>query len=243
MSILVVEDNKASALVLRVNLERNGYQVHVAGDGRAALDALGAHPDVDLVISDIMMPEMDGLALIAAMRQNPAWEHVPVVVASAIADVDTVKQAAALGIRHFIVKPVNIPLLLRQVEDILRQTVATLMGRADAIAQLQIDEATYDELVGNLTELVTGQIAALEQSLTTGTDNGVPEDLEPTTTAIAETAALLGALTVADALTDLRQNGQEGSARLRLMLGELHRLRRALPDPQPPAEESSPADG
>jgi CheY-like chemotaxis protein len=241
MSILVVEDNKASALVLRVNLERSGYQVHVAGDGQAALDILGTQSDVDIVISDIMMPGMDGLALIAAMRGNPSWEHIPVIVASAIADVDTVKQAASLGIRQFIVKPINIPQLLQQIEDVLRQTVATLMGRADAIAKLQIDEATYDELVADLTTLVTGQIAALEQSLA-APDDPSPPTIEDNAAAISETAALLGASQVADTLQELRQNGQEGGARLHLMLHELRRLRRALPDEQAPAGDT-PVDG
>jgi CheY-like chemotaxis protein len=235
MSILVVEDNKASALVLRLNLERNGYQVHVAGDGQSALDVLGAQADIDLVISDIMMPGMDGLTLIRTMRAKPEWEHIPVVVASAIADADTVKQVASLGVRRFIVKPINIPRLLQQVDDVMRQTVATLMSRTEAIGALQVDEATYDELVGDLSTLVNEQIAALEQSIA-APDAAPSSAIDENTAAIAETAALLGASQVAEALVQLRKNGQVGASRLHLMLKELRRLRRALPGKQQRAD-------
>ena len=87
MSILIVEDNPVSARMLEVTLQKNGYSTVRARTGREALDELREHgTQIEMVITDIMMPEMDGLELFSAIRSNPKWRSLPVVVASAAAD-------------------------------------------------------------------------------------------------------------------------------------------------------------
>jgi len=80
--ILVVEDNRDLAFGLRNNLEIEGYEVETAANGRAGLAAF-ARANPDLLILDLMMPEMDGFELIAELRQHAEWKTIPVVVLTA----------------------------------------------------------------------------------------------------------------------------------------------------------------
>ncbi len=84
-TILVVEDEQSIAMVLHAILEDDGYNVVLARDGR---EALGMLPTVDpaLVITDLMMPHVDGLTLCRAMRADPAYHAIPVILMSAIAE-------------------------------------------------------------------------------------------------------------------------------------------------------------
>ena len=80
--ILLVDDEFALADTLKEFLEQEGYLVEYAGNGKEALEAL-AQSQPDLVISDMMMPIMDGKALLKAMRDDPNLKSIPVVLASA----------------------------------------------------------------------------------------------------------------------------------------------------------------
>ena len=82
-TLLVVEDEPAIAALLALVLGEEGYRVAVAGDGRAALRRL-AQGGYDLVLSDIMMPRLDGLGLARAMGADPALRAIPLVLMSAV---------------------------------------------------------------------------------------------------------------------------------------------------------------
>ncbi len=109
-TILVVDDEDSIAALLRDLLEDEGYQVVTAGDGRAALDRLAAQP-VALVLSDVMLPHLDGRALARAMHADPAQRAIPLVLVSA---------AGAAGVRDaphaaFLRKPFDLDALLATV--------------------------------------------------------------------------------------------------------------------------------
>lgn len=109
-SILVVEDEPSIADLLAPALEAEGYRVEVAGDGRAALRRL-AEERYDLVLSDIMMPYLDGLGLARAMRADPALRAIPLVLMSAVHQPpDGIVEYAA-----FLPKPFNLDRLLATV--------------------------------------------------------------------------------------------------------------------------------
>ena len=78
-SVMVVDDNEMNRDMLSRRLERTGYNVLVASNGKEALDLL-AIESVDLVLLDIMMPEMDGFEFAELLRQNKDWLDIPVVV-------------------------------------------------------------------------------------------------------------------------------------------------------------------
>ena len=108
--LLVVDDEADIAAMVRLALEDAGYRVAVAGDGRAALRLLG-EARYDLVLSDVMMPYLDGAGLAAAMRADPALRAIPLVLMSAA------HAAAARGVPHaaFLPKPFDLDQLIRTV--------------------------------------------------------------------------------------------------------------------------------
>ena len=91
--ILVVDDEPDQRFLLRRLFERAGHEVSDAADGAAALRAVRAHPP-DLVVTDVMMPVMDGVELIRCLRGDPATAHIPILAASGDAhlagDADTI---------------------------------------------------------------------------------------------------------------------------------------------------------
>ncbi len=119
MHVLIVEDNPINAKLLAVNLEKVGYKTVVANTGREALDRLDHDNEIELVISDIMMPEMDGLELLSKMKENEKYKDIPLIVSSSLADMDTVRKAARLGCHHYITKPLRVTDLLQKVRAAL----------------------------------------------------------------------------------------------------------------------------
>ena len=102
-TILVVDDESGARSAVTRLLKHEGYEVTGAENGRAALDALGvATPD--LILLDLMMPELDGLEMLEILHQDPRWKALPVVVLTGIADVHTIRKAEQLGAREYLVK-------------------------------------------------------------------------------------------------------------------------------------------
>jgi CheY-like chemotaxis protein len=81
-TILVTDDNEHIRMLIKMTLQFKGYQVIEAEDGNLALQVLGSKP-VDLLISDIAMPNMTGIELIAKLRSDPAFQNLPVIMCSA----------------------------------------------------------------------------------------------------------------------------------------------------------------
>jgi DNA-binding response OmpR family regulator len=77
--LLVVEDEAATRELLQRNLERDGWSVALAANGRVALDALAARPP-EIILLDLLMPEMDGFEFLDELRRRPEWHNIPVVV-------------------------------------------------------------------------------------------------------------------------------------------------------------------
>jgi CheY-like chemotaxis protein len=81
--ILVVDDDPVICLMLELALKRTGFEVELVHDGVEALEAVSASPP-DVVIADIMMPRLDGIALCREIRRNPEWRSIPIVLYSAV---------------------------------------------------------------------------------------------------------------------------------------------------------------
>ncbi len=102
--ILVADDDPTMGLLMRAALGDGSFELVVVDNGRAALDAFLAHP-FDMVMLDVEMPEMDGLAVCAAIRQSE-WPATPVMLVTGREDDDFVSQARALD-AGLLAKPVN----------------------------------------------------------------------------------------------------------------------------------------
>ena len=109
--LLVVDDNKVLRLLLGRGLEQQGHSVTFAENGRQALERLRAER-FDLVCLDIEMPGMDGYQVLEAMLADAALRDIPVIITSAIDQIDSVVRCIELGAEDFLTKPVN-PVLLR----------------------------------------------------------------------------------------------------------------------------------
>jgi DNA-binding response OmpR family regulator len=134
-TILVVDDEPAIVQVIRERLEKEGYRVRAAGDGRAALEAAGDEQP-DLVILDLMLPEIDGFEVLRRLRQGP---DLPVIVLTARDDDVDIVVGLELGADDYVVKPFNPRELVARVRAVLRRRAEALAlaGRlADLEAQL-----------------------------------------------------------------------------------------------------------
>jgi class 3 adenylate cyclase len=109
--LLVVDDNKVNRLLLARGLEEQGHHVEFAKDGREALDALRSN-HYDLVLLDIMMPEIDGYQVLEELTTDQALSNIPVIMTSAMDEIDSVAKCIELGAEDYLFKPVN-PILLK----------------------------------------------------------------------------------------------------------------------------------
>ena len=156
--VLVVDDDESNRTLLARRLRREGYTVALAETGRHALEKVRQRK-FDLVLLDIIMPEMDGLEVLRRLKGDPATQHLPVLMLSAVDEMDAVVRCIELGADDYLPKPFPPPLLRARVRaclaskrmtDQLRRYTEWLFGKslfAQAVAspgslQLQRQERT-----------------------------------------------------------------------------------------------------
>ena len=109
--VLVVDDDPVNRSVLARSLEREGHRHATAKNGREALEMLRMVP-FDIVLLDVLMPEMDGYDVLAAIEADTELRHIPVIMISALEDLDSVVRCIEMGADDYLPKPFN-PLVLR----------------------------------------------------------------------------------------------------------------------------------
>jgi adenylate cyclase len=109
--ILVVDDNKMNRLLLARSLEQQGHRVSFAENGREALEMLHGGC-FDLVLLDVLMPEMDGYQVLGELTSDTELKNVPVVMVSAVGELDSVVKCIEMGAEDYLSKPIN-PVLLK----------------------------------------------------------------------------------------------------------------------------------
>ena len=118
-TVLIVDDDTIARMLAREALEQSGWLVEEAENGRLGVEAFVRHHP-DLVLLDIMMPEMDGFAVCAEVRRLPDGTHTPVLMMTGLEDYQSITQAYDVGATDFIVKPINGLLLSHRVRYMLR---------------------------------------------------------------------------------------------------------------------------
>ncbi|MDN8614715.1 response regulator [Variovorax ginsengisoli] len=106
--ILLVDDDVRNIFALTSALEQRGATVEIGRNGREALEKLDQVEDIDLVLMDVMMPEMDGLEATRRLRQDPRFEKLPVIAVTAKAMKDDQEQCLAAGANDYLAKPVDL---------------------------------------------------------------------------------------------------------------------------------------
>lgn len=145
--ILVVEDEKDLAELLSINLRKFGYDVTIATSGRAALDAL-AHQVPDLVLLDVMLPELSGTEVASRIRSNPAMSDTPIIMVTAKGtEVDQLVGLTA-GADDYIVKPFSMRILQARIETVLRRTQRPPAGASIlCLGGVELDVDTHEVTV------------------------------------------------------------------------------------------------
>jgi CheY-like chemotaxis protein len=164
--ILVVDDNEMNRDMLSRRLERQGYRSMVAEDGLQAMELVRAHA-FDLILLDIMMPRLNGYQFLEQAKADPALRHIPIIIISAVDDLDSVVKCIEMGAEDYLFKPFN-PILLK----------------ARISASLEKKRLLDQERRRSL----SGDLAAGIQ------DNGAPADFFPQVTALSAGIVRLGSL-------------------------------------------------
>ena len=113
-TVLVVDDNPENLVVIG-QLLRPLYKVRVANSGQRALEAVGIDPRPDLILLDVMMPEMDGYTVLMRLKQQPTTADIPVIFVTAMDGDADEQRGLELGAVDYVTKPVKAPLLLARV--------------------------------------------------------------------------------------------------------------------------------
>jgi signal transduction histidine kinase/DNA-binding response OmpR family regulator/CHASE3 domain sensor protein len=110
--ILIVEDDVRNVFALTSILESKGMKVSIARNGREALTELDRVLKVDLILMDVMMPEMDGIEATKRIRARPEWSKLPIIALTAKAMKDDRERCLAAGVNDYIAKPLDVEMLL-----------------------------------------------------------------------------------------------------------------------------------
>ena len=139
MSVLVVDDEPDKRLLLAFALENEGYEVHTAEDGVEGLAAVETHQP-DLIVTDVMMPRMDGYEMIQRVRSNPQTKFIPVIIQSAARiEGRDVRLGSELGALGYLTDPTDL--------DLLRSLARTLLEFKRYLDSCQ-EAAFTDHLTG-----------------------------------------------------------------------------------------------
>ena len=105
-NVLVVDDDRNAVDILNRLLTKEGFTVLCANGGREALALVAAHT-VDVILLDVMMPEMDGFQVCEALRQSDRTRNIPIILLTAKDDMETRVVGMRLGVSEFLTKPIN----------------------------------------------------------------------------------------------------------------------------------------
>lgn len=142
--ILVVDDSKTNRDMLARRIERQGYSVATAASGREALDAVRAQA-FDLVLLDIMMPEMDGYAVLEQIKAEEGLRSIPIIMISALDEMDSVARCIEMGAEDYLPKPSNLILLKARIGACLEKKRARDREQF-LVAQLQQSDRCLKDL-------------------------------------------------------------------------------------------------
>jgi len=138
-TLLVVDDNEDNRYILLQRLQREGYH-HIlqAADGVEAMDLL-ADAEIDLVLLDVLMPEMDGYQVLERIRRDPGLRNIPVIMISAINEIETVVRCIEAGAEDYLQKPFNTVLLRARIQASLEKKRLS----DETIKQLQVIRSVF----------------------------------------------------------------------------------------------------
>jgi len=150
--VLIVDDEPANLFLLTHLLEPS-YQVRAANTGESALRAAANEPTPDLVLLDVMMPGMDGYAVLERLRSDPATREIPVIFLTALAEIKDEERGLQLGAVDYITKPISPPILLARVRTHLELKKARdILANENSVLEAEVARRMVEN---DLTQIVS----------------------------------------------------------------------------------------
>lgn len=119
-TIMVVDDSPTIVKFVSFSLRNKGFSVVTACDGMDAIEKISGHPKpVDLIITDLNMPNVDGYELIATLRKNSKYKDIPIIILSSEEDEEDKQLGSDAGASSYLVKPFKSAVLLREISKFL----------------------------------------------------------------------------------------------------------------------------
>ena len=147
-TILAVDDDLDTRLILEYRLKQNGHQVVTTYDGRYALELMHQQ-SFDLVLIDMMMPVMNGIDLLTAIKSDPDLRHTPVLMMSAVNHRENVVSCIQMGAEDFLDKPIDTILLDARLNGLLARKRWRLQQQA-LLAEISSEREKSDKLLRNI---------------------------------------------------------------------------------------------
>lgn len=161
--LLVVDDDQEVAQYIKNELS-DWYKIDTASNGREALKALLTNENYDLVISDVLMPEMDGLSMLRQLKGNPNISHIPVILLTSKTEVSDRLEGLKKGADAYLAKPFNMEELHILIDNLV-DNMRRLKGKFSGVQQ-QKEKVTNVEVVGNNEALMERVMKVINQHLT-----------------------------------------------------------------------------
>ena len=140
--VLVVEDEEPLALLLRYNLESEGFEVDVAVDGEAAQVAIDEEPP-DLVVLDWMLPGVSGIEICRRLRSGRTTRDIPILMLTARGEETDRVRGLATGADDYVVKPFSVPELMARVRAILRRSSPERIANTLTVGEITLDRDAH----------------------------------------------------------------------------------------------------
>jgi len=147
-SLLVIDDKESNRDFLSRRLRKQGFTVDIAENGRKGLEMVHAHP-YDLILLDIIMPELDGYQMLAKLKEDATFRHIPVIMISALNEIDSVVKCIEMGAEDYLQKPFNQIILTAKISAALDRK--WLRSREQAyIRKLKHEQEMTEKLLLNI---------------------------------------------------------------------------------------------
>ena len=141
--IMVVDDDPDTVTILARYLQREGFATLEALSGPQCLKLVGEH-HVDVILLDLMMPEMDGFEVVRALKNNPATAEIPIIMITARDDIESRSEGMRVGVSDFLAKPVFRKQLANRIKAQL-DTIATARSIDDALSRIEVASDSADK--------------------------------------------------------------------------------------------------
>ena len=159
-TILVVDDNTDARLFLKRSLE-DEYHVLLASNGKEALQVLAKIDNISIIVSDVMMPEMDGIEFFREIKSNINYSHIPVILLTAKSSEENIVEGLEEGVADYITKPFSLAVLRLRIRKVLEwsQNVYNIVATGIEIKHSEITVSSLDE------ELISHVISNIEANM------------------------------------------------------------------------------